>query len=124
MSRFTIHRRDQQTLAVMTALALASVVAWWFVKGGGRGGLVDIEHAAPLRFAFVVDVNEADWPELVQLPGVGEILAKRIVENRQANGPYLSAKDLMRVDGIGPKKLAAMQHYLLMLPEDAAVAER
>jgi competence protein ComEA len=48
-------------------------------------------------------VNRAGAEELRQLPGVGPVLAERIVEWRRENGPFRTAEDLERVPGIGPK---------------------
>jgi competence protein ComEA len=73
---------------------------------------------------FSVDVNSADWPELVQLPGVGETLARRIVESREQDGPFTDPSDLRRVRGIGPKTLQRIQPYLAPMPDRGAVAER
>lgn len=52
----------------------------------------------------VVDINQATVDELTKLQGVGEGLAKRIVADRQKNGPFKTTEDLMRVSGIGKKK--------------------
>ena len=52
----------------------------------------------------VVDINRATVEEFTQLKGVGEGLAKRIVADRQKNGPFKTTEDLMRVTGIGQKK--------------------
>ena len=52
----------------------------------------------------VVDINQATVDELTKLQGVGEGLAKRIVSDRQKNGPFKTTEDLMRVSGIGKKK--------------------
>ena len=52
----------------------------------------------------VVDINRATVEELTKLQGVGEGLAKRIVADRQKNGPFKTTEDLMRVSGIGQKK--------------------
>ena len=52
----------------------------------------------------VVDINQATVDELTKLQGVGEGLAKRIVSDRQKNGPFKTTEDLMRVSGIGMKK--------------------
>lgn len=67
---------------------------------------------APLTFEFRVDVNSASWPELSQLPRIGETLARRIVEEREQNGPFFSPDDLTRVRGIGPKTLEQILPYL------------
>ncbi len=46
------------------------------------------------------------------LPGVGEVLADRIIDERSKNGPFSSPEDLTRVDGIGEKKLADMLDFI------------
>ena len=51
-----------------------------------------------------MNINTADVDELMTLDGVGEATAKRIVEDRQANGPFATIEDLKRVSGIGDKK--------------------
>jgi competence protein ComEA len=43
------------------------------------------------------------------LPGVGPVLAERIVAYRDANGPFQAVEDLLEVPGIGEAKLAAMR---------------
>lgn len=48
-----------------------------------------------------INVNSADAELLAELPGIGETRAAAIVEDREANGPYESAEELMRVSGIG-----------------------
>jgi competence protein ComEA len=56
-----------------------------------------------------VDVNTAGAVELDALPGVGPATAAAIVEERRANGPFVSVDDLDRVPGIGPAKLGALR---------------
>lgn len=68
-------------------------------------------------FAWAVDINTADAASLAaELKGVGQERAKAIVEYREANGPFRSVDDLVKVKGIGPAlleknrdKLAASQ---------------
>ena len=52
-----------------------------------------------------LNVNTATAAELELLPGIGPALAGRIVDDRQANGPFKTVDDLDRVKGIGPKTL-------------------
>jgi len=59
-------------------------------------------HDARATVAKRVDLNHADAGELDQLPGIGPVLAGRIVEHRRISGPYRSAEDLLAVRGIGP----------------------
>jgi competence protein ComEA len=50
--------------------------------------------------------------ELERLPGIGPVLARRIVEDRGRNGQYRRLEDLLRVKGIGPKKLKKLRPHL------------
>lgn len=52
-----------------------------------------------------VDVNHATAADLRRLPGIGPVLATRIVEARETGGPFASIDDLRRVSGIGQSKL-------------------
>jgi len=56
-----------------------------------------------------VDVNRAGVAELSRLPGVGTVLAQRIVDERQRRGRFDSLEALRHVVGVGPKKLAAFR---------------
>ena len=55
-----------------------------------------------------VNLNTATVDELCGLPGIGRATAEAIVEDRASNGPFSSVEDLMRVSGIGKKKLAKL----------------
>jgi len=59
-----------------------------------------------------VVVNQADADALEAIPGVGEVLAERIVAHRLANGLFGVVEDLLDVPGIGESKLAAMRDYV------------
>ncbi|MFI4894109.1 MAG: ComEA family DNA-binding protein, partial [Phycisphaerales bacterium JB058] len=53
----------------------------------------------------LVNVNTASSAELQLLPGIGPVMAGRIIEDRTIYGLYRSPADLDRVKGIGPKTL-------------------
>ncbi|QFY14145.1 ComEA family DNA-binding protein [Nonomuraea phyllanthi] len=52
----------------------------------------------------VLDLNSATTDQLEQLPGVGEVLAARIVEFRTSHGGFTAIEQLREVSGIGPRK--------------------
>lgn len=60
----------------------------------------------------LVNINSATVVELDGLPGVGPSTAAAIVEDRDANGPFSSPEDLMRVSGIGEKKFAKLRDHV------------
>lgn len=55
-----------------------------------------------------VDLNRADPAALEALPGIGPVLARRIVEHRERIGPFTSPDDLLAVPGIGPGLLSRL----------------
>lgn len=57
----------------------------------------------------LVNLNQADASELEALPGVGPVLAERIVADREANGPFASLDDLSRVPGVGDAIVGALE---------------
>lgn len=67
-----------------------------------------------------VRINSAGAGELDGLPGIGPVLARRIIEERSSGGLYGGIKDLERVDGIGPAKAKALEPYLLFQVRDQA----
>ena len=119
-----LRRADQAAVAVLVLAGLGATVGWWVAQGGLRGRLVELERAEPKTARFEVDINSADWPELLLLPAIGETLAKRIVESRRQSGPFRDHNDLRRVRGIGPKTLEAVKPYLRPMPDDGAVAQK
>ncbi|MEM9587858.1 MAG: helix-hairpin-helix domain-containing protein [Planctomycetota bacterium] len=61
---------------------------------------------------LIIDVNQARESELTLLPGVGGVLAKRIIQFRANHGPFDSLQDLDAVPGIGEKTLKEFQPHL------------
>ena len=121
-SKRWLRRADQTVVAGLMVGALVAMAGYWLAAGGHRGQLIEIDRAPPREARFQVDVNEAAWPELAQLPGIGETLGRRIVESREKDGPFGSVLELQRVSGIGPRTVERLRPYLLPLgePEDLA----
>jgi competence ComEA-like helix-hairpin-helix protein len=53
--------------------------------------------------AATVDLNQAGLAELDALPGIGPVLAGRILQHRKDHGPFREPEDLLAVPGIGPR---------------------
>lgn len=61
-----------------------------------------------------LSINQASASELEVLAGVGPVLAARIVDYRQANGPFVTVEDLLDVSGIGEAKLATFRESVVV----------
>ncbi len=92
--------RDQSIIAAGVALLLTITLAGW-LTGGIFRDQANFDRTPAQRVKFIVNINTAPWPEIAQLPGVGETLARRIVESRATDGGFRTASDLRRVHGIG-----------------------
>jgi competence ComEA-like helix-hairpin-helix protein len=92
---------------------------------GGAGELPGVENAASVSVrdedsadaaqsgpSPCINVNTSDAAALEQLPGIGPVLAARIVEYRTANGRYRKPADLINVKGIGSVKLEKIKPHI------------
>lgn len=111
-----LNARDQASVWALTVAGVLLLIGYWFYRGGHRGELIEIDRAEPLQAEFLVDVNEAEWPELIQLPGVGPVLGERIVAYREQHGEFQSLEELQAVNGIGPRTLEGIRPFLIPIP--------
>jgi competence protein ComEA len=61
-------------------------------------------HANVAALRHVVDLNRATTQELESLPGIGAVLAERVIAYRESVGRFRTVEDLRKVAGIGSKK--------------------
>lgn len=66
----------------------------------------------PYQPAFPLDLNSAGERDLAYLPGIGPYLAWAIVDYRETAGPFYAIEDILKVPGIGEKKLEKMLGYI------------
>ena len=60
-----------------------------------------------------ININTADETQLQQLPGIGPVLAQRIVAWREENGNYVISEDLLAVEGIGLATLEGLRDMIV-----------
>lgn len=70
-----------------------------------------------------VNINTATQEELIQLKGIGEDLAQRVIEYREQNGPFKTPEEILNVKGLGEKFLEENNNLLTVggekVPEEA-----
>jgi len=73
-------------------------VAMWCLSGGAA---LAEDGPAKVKGDGRININEASQSELMKLAGVGPGGAQKIIDYREAHGPFKKAQDLEKVDGIG-----------------------
>lgn len=73
----------------------------------GQAGatVVGVSDAVVPPAGILLDLNAVDANELALVPGIGPVLAARIINDRRTNGDFEDLESLTRVRGIGPKIL-------------------
>lgn len=66
----------------------------------------------------LININTASMEELKQLPGIGDVLAQRIVAFREFNGPFQTIDQLIEVEGISDSLVESLRPYITVSGND------
>ena len=64
--------------------------------------------------SLLININTASKEELESLPGIGDVIAERIVTYREENGGFDTVEEIMKVSGIGEKKFEAIKDMIIV----------
>jgi len=103
-------RSAQLATAFLLGLATALLAVHGFGYLRWRTKPTQLEAAAAL--AYRIDLNQAGRAELLQIPGIGNGLAERIVEYRQEHGIFRNVNELTGVKGIGPTTIETVRPWV------------
>lgn len=92
-------------------LALGLFLTHFHKRSSGSSCLIDIYNS---QEATRLDLNQATFPDLVALPGIGERTAEAILKVRSLKGRFNSLEELTQIKGINAKKLDALKKYLFV----------
>lgn len=107
-----LRRGDRLFVGTLTGLALLFLTLHWGRMSDWGRRPIEIEHLPDANYRYEIDINTATWVEWSQFDGLGETLARRIVAEREQNGPFETIDDLRRVKGLGPRLLAEIRPHL------------
>ena len=79
---------------------------------GAAGELTPARVRSMLREKACVDINSAGKERIMSLPGIGEVLAGRIMEYRNTEGRFRRREDLLKVKGIGETIFRNIEGYI------------
>ena len=111
--RIKLSRTDVFLLA-LTALFLLAMGAVYLLTPHTVREDYTVEALTPAaeQAEDKVNINTADADELDALPGIGPVLARRIIDWRTANGPFTDPEQLLEVDGIGQATLDGLRDHI------------
>ena len=119
-------KKPRLNILIAVTLLFAAFTLGFFLGRNGHHGSVELSVPADMQtlppqttlpekttpeteaVAFPININTADAGQLTALPGIGDVLAKRIIAYREENGSFASPQELMNVEGIGEKRMEAM----------------
>jgi competence protein ComEA len=101
---------------VNLAMALSDGLHVHIPKPGSEP-IIEIENngtADSSSFSAPININTASLKQLDLLPGIGPVTAQKILDFRQANGPFSDIADIQQVSGIGPAKYDQMRELIVV----------
>ena len=111
-----------RVMLLICTISLALVIGI-FIGRNLNSGYVSLQEAkiertlpeteqAESRKDYRLDINTASKVQLMELPGIGEMIAERIIDYRSQHGFFTSTDDLLNIEGIGEKKLLQIEAFI------------
>ncbi len=105
---------DDATTSAQPVASPVAVVAPLPGMDQGRAGTIRPAAAVVRASDDKLDLNHATAREFERLPGIGPVLAKTLVEDRERRGPFKTVEELKRVKGIGAKRMERVRPLVMV----------
>ena len=95
------------TILIGTGIKYSIDQHWWLPE-------TEVVDTDPESIKLKIDLNRAEWYELIILPGIGEKKARAIVEYRKEAGRFKTIEQLCEVSGIGAKTVRKIKNLVFI----------
>ncbi len=95
------------TILIGTGIKYSIDQHWWLPE-------TEVVDTDPESIKLKIDLNRAEWYELIILPGIGEKKARAIVEYRNEAGRFKTIEQLCEVSGIGAKTVKRIKNLVFI----------
>lgn len=120
MNRFGLlfEQAEQKLLGGLVLISLIGIGVWSWRHSARVNDVIDIDRRSQRVAAFQIDLNQATWQDICNLPGIGDRLAHDIVAYRDQFGFFSNNEAIQSVSGVGPHKYQQIAPFLLPISSE------
>ena len=108
---FALTKEERLVLCILALVILLGSIGHWFFKAYPQ--LIDIVDVMDSEQIYPkLDVNKANLEELIDVSYIGPYTARKILDYRQAHGPFKNLEQLKSVEGIKEKNFEKFSVFL------------
>ena len=110
---FNLTRQERIAVLFISGLLILGAAINYVLKINPK--LINFELIeTPLLKPAKININNATREKLKIIPGIGEVIAQRIIAQRESQGLFKRIEDLEKVKGISKKKLDIIKEYIVL----------
>ncbi len=107
-----VRRSDQIIVWLLSVVVLVLLGIHWVRLSRWGIAPVELSSQQPREYYYTLDINKASWVEWAQLDGIGEVMGRRIVADREERGLFRNPEDVSRIKGLGPRSMQKIRPFL------------